>query len=334
VRLASGATALCGLAGLSRWTQSGDHLNARAADDIVIAGRQLPFFYGRRMIRYTSCRHHDRATCAGFTLVELLVVVLVIGTLAALLLPALSSAKRKAWRIQCLSNIKQLTTANLLYVTDNARHSAYNSPAYPGGHWMGALSDQYGKQTNLLICPSAPLRDPPPASASYSQGSADRAWVRWTHDKQHMFFGSYGYNGWLYSDALYSDKKFPSAGDPRHKLIFAREASIQRPSLTPVFVDANWLDMWPLEIDTPWPDLYNGAPMGRLQDNMSRCTIPRHGWRNPSSAPRNFPAGRPLPGAINMGLADGHGELVRLQSLWNFYWHLDWQPAPASPQGP
>jgi hypothetical protein len=25
--------------------------------------------------------------------------------------------------------------------------------------------------------------------------------------------------------------------------------------------------------------------------------------------------------------ADGHGELVKLQNLWTFYWHLNWNPA-------
>jgi len=35
-------------------------------------------------------------------------------------------------------------------------------------------------------------------------------------------------------------------------------------------------------------------------------------------------AGTPLPGAINMGLADGHVELVKLQSLWNYSWSYNW----------
>ena len=35
-------------------------------------------------------------------------------------------------------------------------------------------------------------------------------------------------------------------------------------------------------------------------------------------------ADQKLPGAINMGFADGHTELVKLEDLWNYYWHLDW----------
>ena len=55
----------------------------------------------------------------GFTLIELLVVVAVLGILAALLLPALGRSKEQAHRTVCGNNLKQLSTAWLLYAEEH-----------------------------------------------------------------------------------------------------------------------------------------------------------------------------------------------------------------------
>ena len=59
--------------------------------------------------------------------------------------------------------------------------------------------------------------------------------------------------------------------------------------------------------------------------------IPRHGSR-PNPVPRNWPAERPLPGAVNVAFIDGHGELVKLDRLWLLSWHVDYE-APAKRPG-
>jgi len=55
----------------------------------------------------------------GFTLIELLVVIAIIAILAALLLPALASAKERAKRIQCLNNMRQLAVVDTMYANEN-----------------------------------------------------------------------------------------------------------------------------------------------------------------------------------------------------------------------
>lgn len=262
--------------------------------------------------------------CA-FTLVELLVTIAIIGILAALLLTGVNSVKLKAHRTQCLNNVKQLALGSFMYAQDNSRHAGYETAAFPGGNWMGTLHE-YASAKGILVCPSAQLQTPPPVSGNL-QGYADRAWVRWTSDGKTMFYGSYGYNGHLYSDMKPSEP-----GDPKAGKIFTRESTIQQPAHTPVFFDENWVDVWPWETDLPYHDLYTGQPFAVSPNQIGRCTIARHGSRSASRAPRNLSPSDKMPGAINMGMADGHTELVRLEALWNYSWHRDWQSPTARPK--
>lgn len=74
----------------------------------------------------------------GFTLIELLVVIAIIAILAALLLPALATAKAKAVQTQCLSNLKQLNLAMVLYCGDNRDKTPARESVGNAGIWWFA----------------------------------------------------------------------------------------------------------------------------------------------------------------------------------------------------
>jgi prepilin-type N-terminal cleavage/methylation domain-containing protein/prepilin-type processing-associated H-X9-DG protein len=89
----------------------------------------------------------------GFTLVELLVVLAIIGILASLLLPTLSRAKEKARRTYCLNNVKQLGLGSQMYADDSS-DGAYSHTASIGDDDLTWLYPKYVSTLRTYVCPA------------------------------------------------------------------------------------------------------------------------------------------------------------------------------------
>jgi prepilin-type N-terminal cleavage/methylation domain-containing protein len=165
------------------------------------------------------------ASRRGFTLLELLVVIAIIAILAALLLPALQSAKEKGRQAYCLNNIRQIGAALRMYV-DNNNEFYPNYGLWDGTSWYRRL-EKFHDDKKIFECPSAKLQE-------YTDVGL-----------------AYGYN-------------YPGLGDWfAAPPIIIREVTIGNPSYTIAVADSNEDQIWDFVIKPGnWPGDYSGYPVG------------------------------------------------------------------------
>jgi prepilin-type N-terminal cleavage/methylation domain-containing protein/prepilin-type processing-associated H-X9-DG protein len=149
---------------------------------------------------------------SGFTLIELLVVIAIIAILAAILFPVFAQARDRARAAACLSNLKQMGTAWMMYAQDyderfpqsnpqvstDATTNAHDCRTMSGrgnyGGWVGNLLYPYTKNSGIFSCPSNPTLN----TVNYNTGCAgtgnnDAEFAKSRYGIQYIYT-SYGYN--------------------------------------------------------------------------------------------------------------------------------------------
>ena len=180
-------------------------------------------------IFYVVRKTFARAGRAGFSLPELLVVIAVVGLLAAILVGAMPAARSAAESAACRSNLRQLAAANLAYAAEHGRYvaAAADIEGQNSIRWHGV---RVGKVFDGSKGPLAP----------YLGGSAASAWVRRCPGFRpeavgfEASCGGYGYNAL----GVGSEVCLPHGGGTAVGL---RAGAIARPAETLMFADAAFL---------------------------------------------------------------------------------------------
>jgi prepilin-type N-terminal cleavage/methylation domain-containing protein/prepilin-type processing-associated H-X9-DG protein len=128
----------------------------------------------------------------GFTLIELLVVIAIIAILAAILFPVFAQAREKARAISCVSNLKQLGTAEQMYLQDYDETFSYGLDNLWHVSW--ALTAQpYIKNFGILRCPDDSGTQLPAATQGWggiAMSYGANGWIGWN-----PFDNNYGMEG-------------------------------------------------------------------------------------------------------------------------------------------
>jgi len=128
----------------------------------------------------------------AFTLIELLVAIAILAILAALLLPALSTAQGRGQQIACLNNLKQLALGGQMYANDNAGRLVANTPEGFGiDPWVAGTLKRLSDATNQTLIRQCRLFPYVNQLATY-QCPADLS-----HTQGMPRVRSYAMNGWM-----------------------------------------------------------------------------------------------------------------------------------------
>lgn len=251
----------------------------------------------------------DNKRAAGFTLIELLASTAIIALLVALLLPALSGARRSAITVEAMAAARSLLQAHALYAGD---HAGAALPAYLDAAEASGVTDEFG---NELFAP---------VSQRWAYRLApyfDHVWAGTTHvgaraslleDQRAILQSDAGAFGWSYQVSVFPSfgiNRLYVGGDRRRPGLIARNHHVDRlhqafkPSRLLTFASSRF-DVGTIKYDG-YLDI-TPPPLGTAYDEASPTNAPATSYGNLHARYR---------GRIVAGWLDGHTDTAAPDQL-------------------
>jgi len=269
-------------------------------------------------------RRRQRESKRGFTLVELLVVISIIVLLMALLLPALSRARKQAQAVVCRSNLRQWGIISSLYASE---HDGRLMHRWYLVYLREYLDDDHQEKRTPYLCPAAArcditgyVEDKP----CIGGGGIFASWWEnipetWLHSTEVgssflLLRSSYGAN--YYTSAPGEDQPFKKNSDPGRLDTRAKHWSptnMKKASDIPLLFDCAGPGVIAWETDEP--PTYEGDFTVTPGASM---------WEPPHNTMRYACMDRHGNGSVNMAFVDGSARRVDLKELWTLKWHAQY----------
>jgi prepilin-type N-terminal cleavage/methylation domain-containing protein len=254
-----------------------------------------------------------RHSVAGFTLIEMLLVVSIISLLIAILLPSLNRARSNARTMACQANMRQLSHAAITYSVSN-RGKMFPYDNYGGLYyetfWMTLIDAYTGDMDQLRMCPETFI------TAAGQNGPTGPGWgtvkcgwgMPWTGGWGFLGknYGSYGWNAWMHSGRtdFIKGAQGDVADDRRH---WKNVKQCVTAGKTPFFSDMIWVDTW-FHNKIGGPVSNPPADLFAENSGSGRVCIDRHSR-----------------GVVH-GYVDGSAGWTKLEDLWRLTWNSESTP--------
>jgi prepilin-type N-terminal cleavage/methylation domain-containing protein/prepilin-type processing-associated H-X9-DG protein len=177
----------------------------------------------------------------AFTLIELLVVIAIIAILAAILFPVFAQARDRARMSACLSNMRQIGTALMMYAQDWDETFPYLTFYSKTGNW-GAKGDgtyiwknairPYLKSLDVMVCPSNPYGPGTPGmpNVALRPGGNAAGWEREPEQRMPISYSMSSCTATWYTPDSAEGRRSPPL----------RQAQVVRPAETLFIVESTW----------------------------------------------------------------------------------------------